>query len=479
MAIRVLMPKLSFIVTQGTILEWLKKPGDLVTKGEPLLVTESEKATVEIEAPGTGILGPDLAPPGTTVPVTTTIGYILEPGEEPPKLTLDLEALSERSTEASTASSSPPVPTGGAGGGEKQADGRIKASPSAKRLARERGIDLSRIEGSGPQGRIVKQDVLAYAATKAVDVQVQGERASLRTADGRARVTPAARRLASALGIDLSGVEGTGPGGRVRLEDVKRVSQAAPPSSWEEGLGEGGAEGPPAERVALTSIQRIAAERMSLSFRTAPHFYLSVQVDMSQVVSMREELLPTVEARTGLRLSFSDILVCAVARMLKRHPLLNAAFEEDQLNRYQEVNVGLAVDTARGLVVPVFHEADGLSLAEVTRRRAEVVDRARNNRLTPDDISGGTFTVSNLGMFGVDVFSAIINPPQAAILAVGRISKQPVVVEADDGRPDVLQVRPTMWMTLSVDHRASDGATAARFLQDLVGYLKNPRQMLT
>jgi pyruvate dehydrogenase E2 component (dihydrolipoamide acetyltransferase) len=453
----------------------------LVTKGEPLLVTESEKATVEIEAPGTGILGPDLAPPGTTVPVTTTIGYILEPGEESPKLALDLEDLSERATEASTAQpddEAAPM----AQEQRKQEDGRIKASPSAKRLAREQGIDLSRIEGSGPQGRIVKQDVLAYAATKVVEVQAQGERTGSRTTDVRARVTPAARRLASALGVDLSRVEGTGPGGRVVLEDVKQVSQAAPSPVLAEGL--------PAERVTLTSIQRIAAERMSFSFRTAPHFYLSVQVDMSRVVTMREELLPTVEARTGLRLSFSDILICAVARVLRRHPLLNAAFEEDQLRRYQGINVGLAVDTARGLVVPVFHEADGLSLVEITCRRAEVVDRARNNRLMPDDISGGTFTVSNLGMFGVDVFSAIINPPQAAILAVGRISKQPVVVEADTAhadrnaeaganQPDVLQVRPTMWLTLSVDHRASDGATAARFLQDLVGYLKNPRQMLT
>jgi len=229
---------------------------------------------------------------------------------------------------------------------------------------------------------------------------------------------------------------------------------------------------PPAESLELTSIQRITAERMSLSFRTAPHFYLSVEVDMSQAVAMRETLLPAVETRTGLRLSFSDILVCAVSRALRQHPALNATFEEERLKMYQEVNIALAVDTPRGLTVPVFHAADRLSLIGITRRRAEVVEKARNNRLIPDDVSGGTFTVSNLGMFGIDVFNAIINPPQAAILAVGRIAKRPLVVD------DTLQVRPAMWMTLSVDHRVADGATAARFLQDLVRYLEDPYQTL-
>ena len=451
MAIRILMPKLSFIVTQGTILEWLKKPGDLVNKGEPLLVIESEKATVEVESPGTGILGPDLAPVGTIVPVTATIGYILEPGEEPPKLELDLVGSVQGQTAGEPDAETAPTERERQRAGKRRV--RVKVSPSARRLAQEHGVDLAEVEGSGPQGRIVKKDVLAY-----VEARTQAEKKS------PVRVTPAARNLAAALGVDLSKVERTGPGGRVMLEDVKRASQAElPPSS---------AAGPPAEQIELTSIQRITAERMSLSFRTAPHFYLSVQVDMSQAVVMRETLLPAVKARTGVRLSFSDILVRAVAWALKEHPSLNAAFEEGRLKRYQEINVGLAVDTPRGLTVPVFREADLLSLVGIARWRAEVVERARNNRLTPDDVSGGTFTVSNLGMFGIDVFNAIINPPQAAILAAGRIAKRPLVVD------DTLQVRTTMWLTLSVDHRVADGATAARFLQDLVRDLENPHQML-
>lgn len=454
MAIRVLMPKMSFVVTEGTILEWLRKPGDQVNKGEPLLVVESEKATVEIESPGTGILGPDLASPGTTVPITTTIGYILEPGEESPKLELGHTGSDQGVSAATDAKRSEAAVASEGQKEDKPREGPIRASPSAKRLAREHGIDLAQVVGSGPQGRIVEKDMTAF-----LEAQTQSR------GKGPVRATPAARKLASELTIDLSTVEGTGPGGRVTLEDVKKVSQVTEGAPvWEDGLA--------AEQVELTTIQRITAERMSLSFRTAPHFYLSLQVDMAQAVAMREGLLASVEASTGVRLSFSDILVCAVAQALKEHPTLNVTFEQDQLKRYQEINVGLAVDTFRGLTVPVFHQADQLSLPELARRRAEIVDRANNSWLTPEDVSGGTFTVSNLGMFGIDVFGAIINPPQAAILAVGQIARRPVVVG------DAIQIRPTMWLSLSVDHRAVDGASAARFLQTLVRYLESPYQLL-
>jgi pyruvate dehydrogenase E2 component (dihydrolipoamide acetyltransferase) len=461
MAITVVMPNLGFIMTEGTIIEWLKRPGDPVSKGEPLLVIESDKANVEVESPGAGILGSNLAPPGTTVPVATPIGYILKSGEKPPS-ELGFEpgeaVQTRRSTEAVTprpAKEAPPASVRDLRRSREEAPGkgRILASPSARRLAQEHGIDLAEVKGTGPQGRIVDKDVLAHEEARA-----RSEKASL------ARVSPVAQKLASELGIDLGTVPGTGPGGRVVLEDVKRAAQAAVPLPPTSGL--------PTERIELTRIQRITAERMALSFRTAPHFYLSLQADMSGAVGVRDTLLPTVEARTGIHLSFSDILLAIVARALREHPSLNAAFEEDQLKRYQEINLGLAVDTPQGLTVPVFHQADRLSLAEITRRRAELVDRARNNRLTYEDISGGTFTISNLGMFGIDVFSAIINPPQAAILAVGRIAKRPLVVD------DTLQVRPTMWLTLSVDHRATDGATAARFLQTIAHYLEEPYQLL-
>ena len=439
MAINVLMPKLSFIVTQGTILEWLKKPGDSVNKGESLLVIESEKATVEVEAPGTGVLGSNLAPVGITVPVTTTIGYILEPGEECPELELDAEESVQVSSEGGV------VPAGAA------ADAGLSTQEKADRASEEapaRGLE-------------------------------QSERAhGLEQSERHIKASPAAKRVAGAHGVDLSRIEGSGPRGRIVVDDVLAYVETQTPA-------EADGERPSAAWVDPTSVQRIAAERMSISFHTAPHFYLSVQVDMSQVVAMREALLPTVEARMGVRLSFNDILVCAVAQALRDHPAMNASFEEGRFKRYQEINIGLAVDTPRGLAVPVLHQADRLSLAELARCRAEVVKRARDNRMTLDDISGGTFTISNLGMFGIDLFSAIINPPQAAILAVGRIARRPVVVEPSTAVEQAvlgaglgLQVRPTMWMSLSVDHRVADGATGARFLQGLVRYLESPCQML-
>lgn len=448
MATKILMPKMSFVVNEATILEWLKKPGDEVTKGEPLLSVESEKATIDIESPGSGILGPELAPAGTTVPLTTVIGYLLEPGETSPKL--DLFSGDGSQGEQAEADQAKPAGESQEQTKKKVRRGPIRASPAAKRLARDRGLDLAEIEGTGPKGRITEKDVEAF-----IEAQAESQRP--------VRSTPVARKLASELAVDLSQLQGSGPQGRVTVEDVKAASQSTADLSGPD---------PAVEIVETTGVQRLTAERMTLSFQTTPHFYLNVQVNMSQVVAMRETLLPAVEAKAGLRLSFSDILVGAVAQSLDAYPEMNVRFENDQLKRLAEINVGLAMDTARGLMVPVFHRADQLSLAGIARRRAELLARADKNRLTPEDLEGGTFTLSNLGMFGIDSFNAIINPPQAAILAAGRISKQAVVIE------DTVQIQPTMWLSLSVDHRAVDGVGAARFLQHLVRYLEEPYQLL-
>jgi len=449
MATPILMPKMSFVVDEATILEWLKQPGDEVTKGEPLLEVESEKATVEIESPGTGILGPELAPPDTTVPLTTIIGYLLEPGETSPKLELfGRDGTQEKAIEAGSSQSTSEAEKRGS---QKTEGELVRASPSAKRLAREKGVELAAVEGTGPKGRITEKDVIAFIKTQA------GQPRSV-------RITPLARKLASDLGIDLRSIQGSGRGGRVTAEDVKIASLEPAPVLV--GLDM------KTEIVERTTIQRITAERMTFSFQKVPHFYLNVQINMSRAVAMREALLPSIEAKAGVRLSFSDILVGAVAHSLRAYPDMHVSFENDQLKRLSDINVGLAIDTARGLVAPVFYKADQLSLAEIASRRVDVIERANQNRLTPDDMGGGTFTISNLGMFGIDSFSAIVNPPQAAILAVGRITKQAVVVD------DALQIQPAMWMTLSVDHRAVDGAGAARFLQHLVRYLEEPYKML-
>jgi pyruvate dehydrogenase E2 component (dihydrolipoamide acetyltransferase) len=424
MAIPILMPKVSFVVTEGTIIDWLKKPGDSVTKGEYLLTIETEKATVDVEAPGTGILGSLLAPKGTTVPVTTTIGYILNEGEVSPKLDLASEKPAPTEASAATGNGQQPQESIEKGQGKAGEAQWTKVSPLAKRMAKELGLDLSKIKGTGPDGRILQEDIQAYIQAAAPSEEKRQE----------------------------------------PIQPMPMVPQSAPSPET--------VMSPAGELQELSSLQRVSAERMAQSFRTAPHFYLNVQVDMSQAVVMREAFLPEVEAKTGVRLSFTDILMFAVCRALKLHSALNATFDNGKLYRYKEINVSLAVDTPRGLTAPVFHQIDQSSLFEIAQQRAELVKRAQNNRLTLEDLSGGTFTVSNLGMFGIDVFNAIINPPQAAILAVGRIAKRPVVIN------DALELRSTMWLSLSVDHRVADGAEGARFLQDLVNYLENPYRIL-
>ena len=449
MAIPVLLPKLSFVVTEGKIIEWLKKPGDQITKGEPLLIIETEKATEEVEAPGTGILGPDLAPAGISVPVTTTIGYILMKGELPPKLDHTFGKGLQLGTSATSVDGQSAVSEGQDGAGNTVEAQWIKVSPLAKRMAKKNGLDLSKIKGTGPGGRILEEDVQAFIALPASSIKL-----------GTAPVPTIIANPAVPAAVDHVSSQSTG--------DLSKISQTAtnelPVTETMAGL--------PGQLEELSNLQRITGDRMSHSFQTAPHFYLNVQVDMSQAVVMREALLPEVEGNTGVHLSYTDILLFVVSRTLRIHPALNAMFDKDKLYRYQDINLCLAVDTPRGFTVAVIHGADRCSLFEIAKLRAELVERAQNNRLTHADLNGGTFTISNLGMFGIDVFNAIINPPQAAILAVGRIAKRPIVVK------DSLEARSTMWLSLSVDHRVTDGATAALFLQHLVTNLENLYRIL-
>lgn len=408
MAIKILLPKVSFVVTEGKIIEWLKKTGDPVSKGEPLLVVETEKAAIEIESPGSGFLGSELAPVGTVVPVTTTIGYIVAEGEQSPKLVLP----SEQPTITTSTKDHPE-----ANQGKTTEDKWMKVSPLARRTAKELGVDLTKINGTGPNGRILQEDILAFAA-----------------------------------GQD-----------QVSLSDSSSVGSALPSQAVTHD---------PVEIHEISTLQRITAERMTMSFGTAPHFYLNVQVDMSQAFVMREAYLLEGKEKAGVRLSFTDILIFAASRALEDHPALNAKFENDKHYRFQNVNICLAIDTPLGLIAPVFHQADRLSIIEIHHRRVDLVERAQNNQLAPEDLVNGTFTISNLGMFGIDSFHAIVNPPQAAILAIGQIAKRPVVVN------DILEVRPILKLSLSVDHRVADGAVAARFLKTLTVILENPYKTL-
>jgi len=427
MAVPVIMPKLEMAQETATVVEWLKREGERVEKGEPLLVVETDKVTVEIECPASGILAGIRVEPQQVVPVTEVIAYILQPGEELPQ---------EREAPAPPLVEAPPTPT-------------ISATPVAQRLAAAHGIDLTTVVGTGPGGQITKADVEAVLNLTPLP-GAKGVRGEV------VRATPAARRIARERGVDLSAVKGSGPRGRIQAADVLAFAPA-----------------PAAEVIPLRGMRRTIAERMTASYQTTPHITLTMRVDMSAFEEVRERLNAKAEADGQPRVSVTALLVKAVAWALKQHPWLNSTLRDEEIHLLPDINIGVAVALEEGLIVPVVHQADRKSVAEIAAEMNDLVTRAREGQLTPADVAGGTFTVSNLGPFGVEQFTAIINPPQAAILAVGATRLEAIVSE--EGQ---VVVRPVMRMTLSADHRIVDGAVAARFLADLREALEAPALLL-
>ena len=439
MATNVIMPALELAQETGKVVRWIKAPGDTVRKGEPIVEIETDKVTVEIEAPAAGVLRDVTAQEGDVVPVGHTIAIIAAPGEAPSTL-------------------SPPGRGQGEGAGVEvpPGDTRVKASPLARRIAEEHGVDLARVKTAS--GKIEKADVLAYVESrKTVAAPTNGSAGRLVAA------SPKARRLAAERGVDLRAVRGSGPGGAVLAVDVSAAPVAAPAplttpplTSPQRGEGEVG------------TVWRIMAERMTASWTTAPHFYLVREVAVTRLVAW----LAQARKQTGAHVTYTDLLVKLVAATLVQHPRVAVSWKDGRLERHADVNIGLAVALDDGLVVPVLHRADTLGLKEIAARREDLVSRAQAGKLRPADIQGGVFTISNLGMYGVDAFNAIVNPPQAAILAVGRIADRVVPV---DGRP---AVQPTMVLTLSCDHRAVDGARGAQFLGALADLVEEPLALL-
>jgi pyruvate dehydrogenase E2 component (dihydrolipoamide acetyltransferase) len=404
MASEVILPRLGQGMESGTIVRWFKSEGDSVEKGEPLYELDTDKVTQEVEAESSGVLLKILVAEGEA-PVGTPVAYVGEAGESVPEaaeqapqpVSDTAEAVSDTREPVREAEPEPePAPVAAGGNG-----GRIKASPLARRIARERGIDLAALAGTGPEGRIVAEDV------------------------ERAEVAPAER--------------------------------AAPPSAAPVAVGK-------VERVELTSLRKTIARRLTEAW-TVPAFQISMSADMTKSQELRALL---VERYPDERPTVTDVLtkVCAIALM--RHRAVNATFADDAIELHPAANVGLAVATDRGLVVPVITGADSRMVAEIAAARADLVARAREGKLHAEDLEGGTFTISNLGMYGVEQFIAVLNPPQAAILAVGAIEDRPV---AHDG---MVVVRPMMTMTLTCDHRTVDGATAADFLRTVKDFLEEP-----
>jgi pyruvate dehydrogenase E2 component (dihydrolipoamide acetyltransferase) len=418
MATNVIMPALELAQETGKLLRWIKASGDTVRKGEPIAEIETDKVTVEIEAPASGVLRDVTAQEGDVVPVGHTIAIIAAAGEAVPQR------------------------PGGAG-----PDGRVKASPLARKIAEQHGVDLARVKTAS--GKIEKADVLAFVESQSVGAPANGSPARLVAA------SPKARRLASERGVDLGSLKGSGPGGAVLTMDLPTGPLTLPSAQ----RGEAGGVG---------TVWRIMAERMTASWTTAPHFYLVREVNVARLVSWLEKA----RRQTGAHITYTDLLVKLVAATLVQHPRVNVSWKDGALERHGDVNIGLAVALEDGLVVPVLHKADTLGLKELAAKREDLVARAQAGKLRPADIQGGVFTISNLGMYGIDAFSAIVNPPQAAILAVGRIADRVVPV---NGQP---AVQPTMMLTLSCDHRALDGARGAQFLGALADLIEEPLALL-
>jgi pyruvate dehydrogenase E2 component (dihydrolipoamide acetyltransferase) len=420
----VIMPALGMAQETGTLIQWLKAAGDQVIKGEPLMEVETDKATVEIEAPASGILSQVTAQAGDVIPVGQRIALILAPGEEP--------AQPVHSTQKET------VP------------GQVSATPVAARLAAEHNLDLTRIKPNG--GQVRKEDVLAYLEGE--DRKQNVERDTVSTA--RVLASPKARRLAKEHGIDLTTIKGTGPEGAVIVSNLQSLLLQ-----------------PTEHRITnyelpTSRIWRVMVDRLSQAWTTIPHFYLLREVNASRLITWKEK----VQSNSSEKITYTDLLVKLTAATLRKYPRLNASWQREKIMLNQEINIGLAVAVEEGLLVPVIHRADEMTLSQLAAQRANLIASARAGKLSFDDLSGGTFTISNLGMYGVDAFNAIVNPPQAAILAVSRIADRVVAV---NGQP---AVQPMMTLSLSCDHRMVDGARGAEFLQALADLIEEPLQLL-
>jgi pyruvate dehydrogenase E2 component (dihydrolipoamide acetyltransferase) len=440
---KVIMPVLGMSQVSGRLIRWIKQAGERVEKGEPLMEVETDKASVEIEAPASGILTHVTAKEGEEVPVAQVIAIIQDsaPGLAP----------AHPPSPAPAASPSPVVEAQAA---QPQGAPLLTISPVAARMAEEHHLDPRQIKPGG--GRIEKADVLDYLQT----IGQAGREEKPGVPTGKCSLaSPKARRLAAERGISLVWLPGSGPGGAVLAADVPAVLArlAAPrpaPASESE--------------LPISAARRRMVERLSASWPTTPHFYLMREVNATRLVAWRQK----VQEQLGDQITYTDLLVKLAAAALRRHPQVNARFQDGKLLLSSEVNIGVAAAVEDCLVVPVIHRADTLSLGEIAATRVGLVERARSGKLRLEDLQGGTFTITNLGMYDVDGFVAIINPPQAAILAIGRITDRVVAL---DGQP---AVQPVMIMSASFDHRVVDGARGAQFLKTLADWIEEPLGLL-
>lgn len=439
MATKVIMPKQGLQMTEGTIVRWIVGEGEKCTADQPLFEMETDKLTITMDAPASGTLLKIVHGEGDVVPITEMIAVIGEEGEDisgllaeaAPKKQEQTAAPAEEKREESAQKADAPA--------GRAAGDRVFSTPRARMRAEERGADVGDIPGSGPEGLVIERDVLAF------------EPAAARKA------TPLAKKVAEAEGVDISDIEGSGSHGKITKDDVMAAVAAR--------TGAGTARG--TKIVPYAGMRRIVGEKMVESLRVHAQLTHKISVDMTNAALLRDTY-----KKQDKKVSYNDLVILATTRALKDYPMMNSTITDEGIVVPEYVHMGVAVAVDAGLIVPVIKDADLMRLEEISVVAKDLAARAKNNRLRPDEYKGSTFTVSNLGMFGLKAFTAIINTPESGILAVGAIEKTPVVVD------DEIAIRPIMNLTLTYDHRVVDGAPAAQFLKQVKTYLENPCLML-
>ncbi|HVW36920.1 MAG TPA: dihydrolipoamide acetyltransferase family protein, partial [Pirellulales bacterium] len=437
MAIEITVPRLGWSMDEGRFSEWLKREGEWVDKGQMLFVLEGDKAAQEIESfdEGTLCLSPESPQPGDVVKVGQVIGLLLAKGESP---------LASKAEATAPKAIAPP------------------AGPAVRRLARDRGVELAQINGSGPGGRILAEDVEAACAPASTaqamhQPQTNGGAQGVEHSTKRATASPRARRAAKQLGMDWTALRGTGRGGRIRERDVQAA--AASGATAEHAI----------ERsTPLSPLRRTIAERMAASARTTAPVTLTTRADAANLLNLRRQFKAAAASPDLLAPSITDLIVKLAAASLSRHPALNSRWENDRIIEPEGVHIGIAVDTEAGLLVPVIRDVQELGVKQIAAKSKELIEKARARKLAAEEMRGGTFTITNLGSFGIDAFTPIINLPETAVLGVGAIRREPIVLPDDRIVPG-----DVMTLSLTFDHRAVDGARAARFLQTLVAAIEN------
>ncbi len=442
MASKITMPKWGLTMKEGKITQWFKNEGDTIKKGEAFFEVETEKITNTVECTAEGIVFQIVVPAGATVPVGTVVAVLAQPGETPERV--EGVVAGEKPEKAAA------EPKAGAAPGKPAEEKFVPASPAARRLAKELGIGLARVTGSGPGGRITEGDVKKY--------HEEGPPPP--------KITPLAEEMARQAGLDISSITGTGEGGKITKADVERAMASAPPEEKPE-------EAPaPVTSIPFSGMRRTIAANMQASLRNAAQLTVFTEVDVTESLRFLELVREEYKKDAAVRVSLNDIVILAASRALKRFPRMNSNLVGEEILVFDAVNMGIAVALPEGLIVPVLVNADKKGLLQIAREARVLARKAREGTLQVDEVTGGTFTITNVSMFQVDGFTPILKPPETGILGVGRVKEKPAVYKGQ------IAVRSMMVLSLTFDHQVVDGAPANEFLQTVARYLEEPNLIM-